>query len=64
MKPTPGVRRFYEIDAQGGIAYGYWPKPPGYDSRQRPWYELGGAVRPQAPPGHRCIPLAACPLPP
>ena len=56
---TPGVRRFYEIDSQGNRLR-LLNETPGYDPRQRPWYQL--AVEAEGPTWTPLYPFSGLPI--
>ncbi len=56
---TPGVRRFYEIDSQGNRLR-LLNETPGYDARQRPWYQL--AVKAEGPTWTPLYPFSGMPI--
>jgi PAS domain S-box-containing protein len=56
---TPGVRRFYEIDPQGNRLR-LLAETPGYDARQRPWYQL--AVEAAGPTWTPVYPFSGLPI--
>ncbi len=56
---TPGVRRFYELDSQGNRLQ-LLAKTPGYDARQRPWYQL--AVEAEGPIWTPVYPFVGLPI--